>query len=213
MTLKIVNLGLPKTGTTTLAKALRRTGYRVADHKIKPKQTDNETLHDQYVADLLYRGYYETGNPCALLTGFDAITEMSMLGDDKSVWPQMDFGLINAIREHNPGVKFLASNRDSWDVSQSMLAWNNLGTTRLPDNAIPGLPEGYGETSKERVQWIDGHYAHLRALFGGDDDFLEYDVTDVAVKDLLSGFLGRPITWWGRANANPEHTNVESEVA
>lgn len=213
MSLMVVNLGLPKTGTTTLARALRRSGFRVADHRIKAKQTDDETLHNQYVADLLYRGYYETGDPGARLGGFDAITEMSMLSDVKSVWPQMDFGLINAIREHHPGVKFVASNRDSWDISQSMLAWSNLGMTRLPDNAIPGLPEGYGETSKERVQWIEGHYAHLRALFGKDADFLEYDVADPEVKDLLSGFLGRPIAWWGRANANPEHIDVESEVA
>jgi hypothetical protein len=213
MSLMVVNLGLPKTGTTTLARALRRSGFRVADHRIKAKQTDDETLHNQYVADLLYRGYYETGDPGARLGGFDAITEMSMLSDVKSVWPQMDFGLINAIREHHPSVKFVASNRDSWDISQSMLAWSNLGMTRLPDNAIPGLPEGYGETSKERVQWIEGHYAHLRALFGKDADFLEYDVADPEVKDLLSGFLGRPIAWWGRANANPEHIDVESEVA
>lgn len=213
MSLKVVNLGLPKTGTTTLARALRRSGYRVADYKIRAKQTADETLHNQYVAELLYRGYYETGDPAALIADFDAITEMSMLSDDKSLWPQMDFGMIDAIRQHHPDVKFIASNRDSWDVSQSMLAWSDLGTARLPDNAIPGLPIGYGETTKQRIQWIDGHYAHLRVLFGNDPDFLEYNVADPQIKTVLAEFLGHPVPWWGRANANAKHIDIESEVA
>ncbi|MEP3055058.1 sulfotransferase [Ascidiaceihabitans sp.] len=213
MSLSVVNLGLPKTGTTTLARALRRAGMHVADHRIKPKQTNNRAIHHQFVAELLYRGYYESGNPAALLYGFDAVAEMSTLSEGKSIWPQMDFGLIEALRETNPGVKFVASNRDSWDVSQSMLAWSNLGTVRLPESNIPGLPKGYGETSKERVQWIDAHYATLRAYFNDDDDFLEYEVTDPNVTDLLSGFVGVPITWWGRANANPENLNTNNEVA
>jgi hypothetical protein len=213
MSLMVVNLGLPKTGTTTLARALRRAGLVVADHKIKPKQTNNRSIHNQFVAELLYRGYYESGDPATFLYGFNAITEMSVLSEGKSIWPQMDFGLINALRERHPGLKFVASNRDSWDISQSMLAWSNMGVTRLPENPVPGLPKGYGETSKERIQWIESHYAHLRKIFADDDDFLEYDVADPGVRDLLSGFLGISLPWWGRANANPENRNLDSEVA
>ncbi len=202
MTLQVVNLGLPKTGTTTLARALRRAGLKTADHRIRAKQTDASELHGRYVADLLYKGFYETGDPGALLTEFDAISEMSVLREGRSVWPQMDFALIDAIRRHHPGVKFLASSRDPFKLSQSMLAWSDLGTARLPGSNIPGLPEGYGETSAERIAWIEGHYAHLRALFGKDDDFLEYDVADPTTRDLLSGFLEMPVNWWGKTNVN-----------
>lgn len=213
MSLTVVNLGLPKTGTTTLARALRRAGLHVADHRIRPKQTKNRSIHNKLVAELLYKGYFEAGNPAAMLYGFDAISEMSTLSEGKSLWPQMDFALIEALRETNPGVKFLASGRNSWDVSQSMLAWSNLGSVRLPESIVPGLPEGYGHTSKERIQWIDGHYAALRKFFGNDDEFLEYDVSAPDVTDLLSGFLGHPVTWWGRANANPESRSINDEVA
>lgn len=202
MSLRVVNLGLPKTGTTTLARALRRAGLHVADHRVRPRQTKNEQLHNEFVADLLYRGYFETGDPGAYLSDFDAISEMSVLRAGRSLWPQMDFGLIMAIREHNPGVKFLASNRDPFEMSQSMLAWSDLGTSRLPANNIPGLPEGFGETSIQRMQWIEAHYAHLRAIFRDDDDFLEYDVADPEAKDLISGFIEMPVNWWGRTNVN-----------
>lgn len=202
MSLRVINLGLPKTGTTTLARALRRAGLRVADHRIRPRQTSDTDLHGAYVADLLYRGYYETGDPGAFLKDFDAITEMSVLREGRSLWPQTDFGLIQALRAHHCDLKLVASNRDPFALSQSMLAWSDLGTARLPEANVPGLPVGFGGTSAERMQWIKAHYAHLRALYASDDDFLEYDVADPAARDLISGFLEIPVNWWGKANVN-----------
>ncbi len=204
-TLKVVNLGLPKTGTTSLARALKIAGYRVADHRIRPRQTDTEALKDAFVADLLYQGYFQAGDPAELFEDFTALTELSCLRQGKSLWPQMDFAMIDAIRKHHPDVKFLASRRDSWDVSQSMLAWSDLGTDRLPASDVPGLPEGYGETTHERIQWIDGHYAHLNAIFAGDEAFLEYDVADAGSHAAVAHHIGTPLPWWGQANANPKN--------
>lgn len=204
-TLRVVNLGLPKTGTTTLARALKIGGFKVADHRVRPKQTDATDLHGVFVADLLYRGYFETGDPGTFFAEFDALTELSLLREGKSLWPQMDFALIDAIRKCHPDVRFLASRRDSWDVSQSMLAWSDLGTDRLPASDIPGLPVGFGATSKERMQWIEGHYAHLAAIFVGDPAYLEFDVSAADARDRVSDHIGVPLPWWGRANVNPEN--------
>ncbi len=203
MTLVAVNLGLPKTGTTTLARALRLAGLRVADHRLRGRNTADPTLKGAYVAELLYRGYFETGDPGALLSECGAISEMSMLRADKSLWPQMDFALILALRTHHPGLRFLASRRDAFELSQSMLAWSNLARTRLPASAVPGLPAGYGGTTKERMQWITGHYDALARFFGDDPDYLEYDVADPGARDKIAAFLGRDLPWWGRLNANP----------
>ncbi|AXI46135.1 sulfotransferase family protein [Sulfitobacter sp. SK012] len=203
MSLRVINLGLPKTGTTTLARALKMAGFRVADHRVRAKQTDVARLHGEFVADLLYRGYFETGDPGAHFADFNALTELSLLRGGKSLWPQMDFALIDAIRRYHPKVLFLGSRRDSWDVSQSMLAWSDLGMDRLPASDIPGLPEGYGETTKERMQWIDGHYAHLTAMFSGDAAYLEFDVKNPGAQAAVGAHLGVDLPWWGRANANP----------
>lgn len=204
-TLKVVNLGLPKTGTTTLARALKIAGFRVADHRIRPRQTETAALKDAFVADLMYRGYFQSGDPAELFEDFNAVTEMSCLRKGHSLWPQMDFAMIDAIRKHHPKVRFLASRRDSWDVSQSMLAWSDLGTDRLHTADIPGLPTGYGETSRERVQWIDGHYAHLRALFAGDPSYLEYNVASSSAQVAVAAHLDVDLPWWGQANANSEN--------
>jgi hypothetical protein len=204
-TLKLVNLGLPKTGTTSLARALKIAGFRVADHRIRPRQTDAAHLKDAFVADLLYQGYFQSGDPAELFEDFTALTELSCLRKGKSLWPQMDFAIIDAVRRHHPDVRFVASRRDSWDVSQSMLAWSDLGTDRLPASDIPGLPEGYGETSRERIQWIDGHYAHLDAIFAGDTTYLEYNVTDAGAQTAVAAHIGVALPWWGQVNANSEH--------
>ena len=198
----MVNLGLPKTGTTTLARAMRRAGMKSADHRIKPHQTEDDSLHNVFVADLLYKGFFETGDPLHHLHEFGALTEVSLLRQGRSVWPQMDFSLLRAIRTHHPDVRFLASNRDAFSLSQSMLAWSDLGASRLPNSAVPGLPQGYGETTKERMQWIEGHYATLRQIFKGDAQFMEYDIADTNIRKRLTDFLGIDVPWWGRTNRN-----------
>ena len=205
MSLQVVNLGLPKTGTTTLARALRLAGYKVADHRIRRKQTQNADLQRQFVADLLYRGHFETGDPASFLGPFDALTEVSLLRKGRSLWPQMDFGLIEAMRRHNPSLKFLASWRDPFKLSQSLLAWSNLGMARLPASVVPGLPRGYGETTKERTQWIEGHYAFLDRIFAGSDDLLTFDIADPDAPAKISAHLGRDLPWWGHMNKNYEY--------
>ncbi|MDQ7071582.1 MAG: hypothetical protein Q9M48_12745 [Rhodobacterales bacterium] len=198
--LKVINLGLPKSGTTTLGRALKMAGLKTADYRIRPHQTDDSAIHDAFVGDLMYRGYFHTGDPLAHLGEFDGFSEISTLRAGHSLWPQMDFGLIRALRKHHPDTRFLASKRDAFAMSQSMLAWSDLGIERLPEGAIPGLPAGYGETTKERVQWIESHYENLRQLFDNDSIFMEYDVTDPQAAQKISAHIGRDLPWWGKIN-------------
>ena len=201
---RIVNLGLPKTGTTTLAHALRLSGYKTADHRIRPAQTTRPDLARAFVGEVMYRGYFETGDPLGHFSGFDAVSEMSCLHKVRSYWPQTDFAVIDAMRSRHPNLKFVATWRETWEVSQSMLAWSNLGTDRLPASAIPGLPNGFGDTSKERQTWIEGHYKHLQIIFAGDPNFLLLDVADRSAIELLGAHLGSEIAWWGKANRNTD---------
>ncbi len=42
MSLEVINLGLPKSGTTTLRRALSEAGYHVADHRIKALENSDD---------------------------------------------------------------------------------------------------------------------------------------------------------------------------
>jgi hypothetical protein len=211
--LRVINLGLPKSGTTTLGHALKLSGLRTADYRIRPHQTRDETLRRQFVGHLMYRGYFHTGDPLVHMDDFDCFTEINVLRGDLSLWPQMDWGLIDAIRSHHPGARFVASWRDPRAMSDSMLRWSNLGTERLPRGQIPGLPAGFGETTDERIRWIEAHYAHLDRLFEGDDAYLRFDIADPHAADLISGHLGLALKWWGRRNANKPRKHKQTESA
>jgi len=210
--MQIINLGLPKSGTTTLARALRRSGLHAADHKIKAGQSENDELIETFVADLLYEGYYKSGDPLMRLGEFEALSEISVLRERQPAWPQMDFGIIDALRKKHPKVKFVASWRDPLDLSNSMLNWTSM-VARMEKAALPGLPVGYGAEESERVRWIEAHYTFLETIFAGDSNFLILDVAAINAREQLEAFSGRDMPWWGQANRNPANTANTEETA
>ncbi len=203
MSALVINLGLPKSGTTTLCRALRRSGLKVADWRVRAAQTEDQSLHGRLVGELIYEGYFETGNPLAKLQEFPAITEMSAVVPGHNYWPQTDWALLQAIMAHHPDVKFLLSARDPAKTAASMIRWNSLGKRRLPRQNVPGLPRGYGASEDHLIRWISGHYAFCRHVFYGSGRFLEYDVEDPDAPGKIGTFLGRDLPWWGHSNRNP----------
>jgi hypothetical protein len=198
--LRIINLGLPKTGTTTLARALRRGGLNVADWRVRDRQTARDDIRGELLGRIMYADYFATGDPLARLDEFDAVTEMNALRLDTNFWPQTDWGFLSAIEDKHPGAVFLLSYRDPDQTAASMMNWRNLGEKRLPQNAIPGLPIGYGGNAAEISRWIEGHYTFCRRVFAGRENFMEYNVADPEVQRKLGAFLGIDLPWWGQAN-------------
>lgn len=207
--LKVINLGLPKSGTTTLGKALAASGMKVADWKIHDHQTEIKSLRNDFVGRLMYRGYFQHGDPLYFMHEFNAFTEISMVARGFNEWPQMDWGLISTILENHPGAKFLYSSRPPEALVESMLKWSNLGSRRLPMYQVPGLPEGYGYEKGELIRWIEGHQRFCRKVFEGSDAFFEYDILDPEAPKKIGGFLGIEIKWWGNANNREQRVRLK----
>ena len=205
--LRVINLGFPKSGTTTLGEALTHAGMRVADWKVR--QGQSKTMRG-FVGKLMYEGYYRTGDPLHFLHDFNAFTEIEVVREGKNLWPQTDFALLSAIRTHYPGAKFILSYRDPVKHANSMRRWSNLGRTRLPDNAVPGLPPDYGRKPGELERWIKGHVAFCRQIFTGCETYMDYDVEDVDAQDRIAAFLGVDLPWWGKVNQNQNHPEGET---
>ncbi|NIZ14209.1 sulfotransferase [Phaeobacter sp. HF9A] len=200
MSVQVINLGLPKSGTTTLHHALKAAGYRVADHRIKT--ADAEDKERCFVGTLMYDGLYRHGDPLALLRDYDALAEVSFIHGGQSIWPQGDHAMLLALRRLHPKLRFVATRRDTEELADSIMRWNNLGTGRLPRAQVPGMPKGYGHGIDEQMIWIDGHYEALAHWFRDDPLYLELDVAAPDAQQRLADFLGRPMPWWGRANVN-----------
>ena len=60
---RIINLGLPKTGTTTLTDALRHAGLHVADWRIRKGQSTRGDITGEHVGRILYADYFVSGDP------------------------------------------------------------------------------------------------------------------------------------------------------
>jgi len=202
MVLKVINLGLPKSGTTTLNRALSRAGYHVADHRLKEREEDRPGRRRVFVGSLLYKGLYEVGDPMAYMQEYDAVSEISFIHGKFSIWPQFDFAMIKVLQDLYPEARFIATRRDAASHSKSIMAWNNLGTTRLPASTVPGLPIGYGKTADQQMRWIDGHYEALAHWFRDDPRYLELDIANPDAQAQVSRHLNRDLPWWGEANVN-----------
>ena len=198
--LRVVNLALPKTGTTTLTDALRHAGLTVADWRIRPGQSKRKDILRMHLGKILYGDYFATGDPLARLGEFDVINEMSAVRDDRSLWPQTDWGVLNAIQTLHPEVKFILTTRDTKKTADSVMRWNNLGKRRLPAADVPGLPRGFGRSQEELARWMSAHYAFCRHMFKGQSNFMEYDIEDADAPDKIGAYLGIDLPWWGHSN-------------
>ncbi|MEP5732565.1 MAG: sulfotransferase [Sulfitobacter sp.] len=198
--LRVINLALPKTGTTTLTDALRHAGLSVADWRIRPGQSKRTDIPRMHVGKIIYEDYFDSGDPLARLDEFDVINEMSCVREDRSLWPQTDWGLLSAIQSHHPEVKFILTTRDPDKTANSMMRWNNLGRRRLPNADIPGLPRGFGTSEAQLARWLTAHYAFCRHVFAGSDTFMEYDIEDEDAQTKISAYLGLDLPWWGQSN-------------
>ena len=96
--LRVINLGLPKSGTTTLGEALKRAGMRVADWKIRRGQSETQR---GFVGKLMYDGYYGSGDPLQHLHEFNAFTEIEIVREGKNLWPQTDWALRPTTRRRS----------------------------------------------------------------------------------------------------------------
>lgn len=203
----IISLSLPKSGTTTLAHALRKGGLNVADWRIRDGQTVRDDLRGQLIAPLMYEDYFDSGDPLARFNEFHAITEMSAVNRRMSMWPQTDSGMLGAILKHHPKTKFLLSMREPAAAAKSIMGWNNLGKARLPRNDVPGLPRPYGGNVENLTRWVNGHYDFCARFFHGSPNFLAYRLEEENVHHKIGQFLNLELPWWGKANVNTRRSD------
>lgn len=201
-------IGFPKSGTSSIHKAVEESGLKSAHWK------DGDTP----VGELIYKGHFERDDPLAFVGHYDCIAQSDICIPEAgwNYWPNLDIPLLKRIRELHPECVFILNVRNVSELASSIERWNNL-QSRIVASDIPGLPRGFGRTREQLERWIQLHYATCRSVFSGDANFLELDIQAPNAREQLSAALGIEIRWWGRANENTQqdsswHADVVSSV-
>lgn len=199
--MRFFNLGMPKSGTTTLQGSLSKAGLKALHWKYKLPQADGNSKW-VHVGPQLYQCFNAGKDPVAPFADFDGITQADFINKRVSMWPQMDMPLLDAIRKHHSDCKFILLTRDPTKVASSIHRWKDLDE-RLKKLGAPGLTPQAADSLVGLEDWIGGHYETVRREFGVSENFLEVDVSDPKIVEKLSTHLEHELTWWGVANANP----------
>ena len=164
---KIIGVGFQKTGTSSLAEALRQLGYRVSDGK-------------PGLLIPILKG--DMRRVLRVASRYDAM--------DDNPWPF----IYKDLDEHLPGSKFILTFRDeeSWFKSVS----RHIHTLSSPIHEwIYGYGKGIPSQDKENaVRVYNRHNRDVRRYFASrPDDLLVLDFTRGDGWEELCAFLGEPV--------------------
>lgn len=190
---KIFIVGFPKSGTSTIQKALEKTGFVSAHWKVK----------EGVVGELMYKGLREHDDPWYYLQCYDAITQSDVCvpSSDLNYWPNLDFEIINKIQEKHPDCLFVLNYRDPEKIISSIEKWGDF-LDRLKAGSVPGLDFDEDDDRASLRSWIVSHFDKIRSHFKDNERFIEVDISNDKAPKKLGKKLGVELAWWGVANEN-----------
>ncbi len=200
--MKLFNLGLPKSGTTTLQTAFEKAGLRSAHWWVKDQR--------RHVGRSMYRNYFEGKDPLAHFVEYDVVTQADFVTRNASFWPQMDPAMLRSIREHHPELRFFMLTRDIDKVVSSIMRWDDY-IDRMKATGAPGLPGFFADSPAALKKWVENHYANIRLSFADDPGFVELDIEDPDIQAKVSDLVGVKLDWWGVANTNTKRPAQAAE--
>ena len=153
--LRIVQIGFNRAGTSSISDFLRRAGFNCVDHTF-----DSGALKGRNVAVLIEDNIAAGRKPLAGLDAWQAFTDMEYVTEDVAVYAQKRF---REIAESHPDVKFILNIRNKQDWLQSRAKFGSYLATCAAAAKI-SEPEMLDIWS---IDW-DAHIAAVKAYFTSD---------------------------------------------
>jgi hypothetical protein len=183
-------IGFPKSGTTTIHRACRKSNLHSAHWKTPAG----------FCGKLIYESYSAGGDPFEKLAEYDVIAQADVCKPPKiNYWPQLDFDLLATVRRYHPQCVFILNRRNPQKIVESMGRHGTM-RNRIVNAEIAGLAKGVGAEDEELRAWIERHYANCGERFSSDRYYLEVDIASPDAGERLSAILGVDLRWWGIVN-------------
>ncbi|MGL4237091.1 sulfotransferase family protein [Tabrizicola sp.] len=170
--MKIIGIGLPKTGTSSLHDALKILGYKSVHFPHDPR-TVAQIRGGDYALDVLKTA--------------DAVSDVPI----PAIFPRLDTAF--------PGSKFIQTDRDvdAWIESERKAPFNNdRPTPGSPRDFYRAVLYGVTDFNEEQFRFVHArHLMVVESYFAGEraKDLLRMDITRGDGWDKLCAFLGKPV--------------------
>lgn len=212
---KVFAIGLSKTGTTSLAKALNLIGIKCAHYPLGAMNYHD--LYPRITRIMNFLGYkffnYPVGihnfrlqKPCIDLSYFDEFEAFADIPiahcyrELDKMYPDSKF--ILTVRQLEPWLKSCSwhmgkpyrPGRPKWWVESEMGTWNERMSTNMINRLNHDL---YGSTTFKEAIYRDAYVRHTKNVLeyfrGRGKDLLVFDITAGDGWDQLCAFLNKPI--------------------
>ena len=187
--MKLFNLGLPKSGTTSLHELLNGNNITSSHWKVNKNETGRAKEKD-YVAQVIYDNHL---NNKKIFDGFEKTIAISQCDVclpqiGLNLWPQFDQIILEKIINQYPKCKLLLLKRSPKKVISSIRKWNDL-YMRIVISDISGLPSWEGSDDNSLLNWINWHYKSIEKKFLDYENFLSVDIESKDSIKILYDFL------------------------
>lgn len=195
-----LNLGFPKTGTSSLHKFFECGGLRSAHYRCNRVDSCARCIRQSVEAG---------GEPLELceLGGnnkFDVYAQM----DDGHYFPQIEV-LDDIVAAYPEATLFLTfRNMTKWYNSLKKWPPRKRGphlNDKLRENNITGFPTGVGKNVSEFSDWFCNHVQRVRRVVNDNPSLtlVEVDIEDSNIAKRMSDMFEIDESCWGHANVNP----------
>jgi hypothetical protein len=192
---RVVVVGLPKAGTSSIDFSLSSAGY--------------VTCHQRYRNNIIGHSIQQCVNlglpPFSRIEKLIlddikdeqikvAYTQMDFcLRTGANVWPQLDY--LEDICKFYPEAFYILNYRDAQAHISSIDGWFDL-RKKLTNHNIKGLPSGKGSKDVELLDWIEYTHKETSSLFLNKFyNFLSLKIDEPDAGNRLSDFLQEEIVW------------------
>jgi len=196
----VVQIGLGKTGTTTVRAFFESLGYNATCAHRSVRQ----------IAEALALGeppMERTKRACARSSGGFFVQELTGVYFPTDNFQFQLTHMAPIRREMGPNTLFVHCERDASRWLRSATAWGDL-RQRLTARDVEGLPPGRGAATDELLEWYAGVNAYLRFAFRWRPNYAHVDVDDPRSLRALAARCGAAGYRFSALNANPMSRKV-----
>ncbi len=113
--MKLMVIGFPKSGTTSITSGIGSE---------RPESRALANASGRFVGSLIYKAVHEGLDPFEYLKAYDAVTQADVClpAHKLSLWPNLDFAVLSAIRRAHPSCLFVLNTRRPEAICDSIVA-------------------------------------------------------------------------------------------